>query len=133
MAAVFSITGISTLFSGRSYTIIFMASALELAKIVVATFLALHWKNLTWIIRTYFVLAVVVLMLITSAGIFGYLSDAYQGTKSNYEEVDNIIKLNNIKKNFYEKKIKTNEERIDILNRSIDSYRVQRDSLNRTI
>ena len=99
MAATFSITGISALFSGSHLTVAFMMGVLEFGKIVVASFLARFWEDLSKVFKTYFSISIIILVLITSAGIFGYLSDAYQKTKGNYDVISNDIQL-------YDKKIK---------------------------
>lgn len=76
-AAYFSIVGLMTIFSGAALSIAFMASVLEFGKIVSAAWLHYEWERINYLVRTYFTIAVVVLMLITSMGIFGYLSKAH--------------------------------------------------------
>jgi cell division protein FtsL len=77
-AAFFSIKGLIVLFSGSALAIGVMASSLEIGKLVAASFLHAQWKRLSWILKTYLCLAVFVLMCITSLGIFGFLTGAYQ-------------------------------------------------------
>jgi len=76
-AAYFSIVGLMTIFSGAALSIAFMASVLEFGKIVSAAWLHYEWDRINNLVRAYFTTAVVVLMLITSMGIFGYLSKAH--------------------------------------------------------
>lgn len=76
-AAYFSIVGLMTIFSGAAISIAFMATVLEFGKIVSAAWLHYEWDRINNLVRTYFTVAVVVLMLITSMGIFGYLSKAH--------------------------------------------------------
>lgn len=76
-AAYFSIIGLMTIFSGAALSIAFMASVLEFGKIVSAAWLHYEWDRINNLIRAYFTTAVLVLMLITSMGIFGYLSKAH--------------------------------------------------------
>jgi hypothetical protein len=76
-AAVFSVTGISKLFAGAALSAAVMASALELGKIVSISFLYQYWDKISKGLKAYLVLSSMVLMLITSAGIYGYLSSAY--------------------------------------------------------
>jgi hypothetical protein len=76
-AAYFSIVGLMTIFSGAALSIAFMASVLEFGKIVSAAWLHYEWDRINNLVRTYFTTAVIVLMLITSMGIFGYLSKAH--------------------------------------------------------
>jgi hypothetical protein len=77
VAAYFSIAGLVAIFSGAAMSVIIMASALELGKLISAIWLHLEWKRVTIAIKVYLSSAVVVLMLITSIGIFGYLSKAH--------------------------------------------------------
>lgn len=76
-AAVFSVTGIAKLFAGAALSAGIMASALELGKIVGISFLYQYWKNIPKLLKYYLSVASVILMIITSAGIYGYLSSAY--------------------------------------------------------
>jgi len=82
VGATFSISGLAKLFSGAPIAVMVMAGALEFAKLVSASFLHQNWKRLHPIMRAYLCLAVTILMSITSLGIFGYLSYAYQHTSS---------------------------------------------------
>jgi hypothetical protein len=85
IGAVFSIAGLTHLFSGATYSIILMASALEFAKLVTAGFLYRYWGHVGRVMRYYLSCAVVALSLITSLGIFGYLSNAYQKSSMNFK------------------------------------------------
>lgn len=76
-AAVFSVSGIAKLFAGASLSAAIMASALELGKIVSISFLYQYWKDIPRTLKYYLSASATVLMLITSAGIYGYLSSAY--------------------------------------------------------
>lgn len=101
MAATFSVTGIATLFSGYFLAVAFMMGALEFAKIVVASFLARYWTAVSRVLRGYFIASLVILILITSGGIFGYLSDAYQQTKGDYSIVEKQTSILESKKNMF--------------------------------
>jgi len=85
-AAFYSVFGLSKLFAGASTQVIIMASSLEFAKLVVASLLYQYWDSINKVLRMYLSISVGVLMLITSGGIYGYLSGAYQETanESNY-------------------------------------------------
>jgi hypothetical protein len=76
-AAVFSVTGIAKLFAGAAITVAIMASALELGKIVSISFLYQYWGEIPKALKYYLTTASFILMIITSAGIYGYLSSAY--------------------------------------------------------
>jgi len=77
-AAFFSIKGLIVLFSGSALAIGIMASSLEIGKLVAASFLHAHWSRINYLLKTYLCMAVFVLMCITSLGIFGFLTGAYQ-------------------------------------------------------
>ena len=85
-AGFFSVFGLSKLFSGATLSVILMASSLELGKFVSAAFIYRYWKQINWLQKFYMTTAVVVLVGITSAGIFGYLSNAYQGATIEFEK-----------------------------------------------
>lgn len=81
-AAIFSVTGIAKLFAGAALSAAIMASALELGKIVSISFLYQYWKIIPKFLKRYLTVASIVLMLITSAGIYGYLTSAYAAVSS---------------------------------------------------
>jgi len=85
-AGFFSVFGLSKLFAGAALSVIIMAGSLELGKLVTAAFIYRYWKQINWLQKSYMTLAVVVLIGITSAGIFGYLSNAYQGATIAFEK-----------------------------------------------
>jgi len=77
VAAFYSVVGLAAIFSGSSVAVILMGSFLEVAKITTAAWLHKHWKQLPLLLKSYLTIAVVVLMFITSIGIFGFLSKAH--------------------------------------------------------
>ena len=79
-AAFYSVSGLSKLFAGATMEVIIMAGSLEVAKLVIASLLYKYWDTLNKALRTYLTVATVVLVLITSMGIYGFLSAAYQDT-----------------------------------------------------
>jgi hypothetical protein len=101
-AAFYSVTGLSMLFAGASFAVLIMASSLEVAKLVIASLLYQYWGKLNKILRTYLTVAACVLVLITSAGIYGFLSSAYQSTATKSEIVDKQIAALETKKHLYE-------------------------------
>ena len=76
VAAWFSVIGLATIFSGSYWPVIIMGGVLEVGKLVTAAFIHLNWKSLGYAMRGYLSAAVLVLMLITSLGIFGFLAKA---------------------------------------------------------
>ena len=85
-AAFFSVFGLSKLFAGATTSVIVMASSLELAKLVTAAYLYRYWAHINNFMKTYLLVGVITLILITSAGIFGFLSNAYQGATIEFEK-----------------------------------------------
>jgi hypothetical protein len=84
-AAFFSIVGLSKLFAGAAVAVIVMASTLEASKLVIASFLYRFWATVNKTLRFYLLIAITIIALITSIGIYGFLSGAYQTTKSKYD------------------------------------------------
>ena len=92
MAAFFSVTGIGMLFSGSFLAVCLMAASLEVGKLVTASFLYRYWKVVNWLQKTYMTIATIVLIGITSMGIFGFLSNSYMGATQEFDGM--ITKLN---------------------------------------
>ena len=90
-AGFFSVFGLSKLFAGAAFSVIIMAGSLEFGKLVTAAFLYRYWDKINLFQKTYLMTAVVTLVLITSAGIFGYLSNAYQGATVTFEKQSNQL------------------------------------------
>lgn len=101
-AAVYSVTGLSMLFAGASTAVMIMAASLEVAKLVIASLLYQYWNKLNKVLRIYLTIAATVLILITSAGIYGYLSSAYQKTADQTSIVDSRVASLETKKKLYE-------------------------------
>ena len=85
-AAFYSVFGLSKLFSGAAIAVVIMAGSLEFAKLVTASFLYRYWDDINRFMKTYLIIGVVTLVIITSAGIFGFLSNAYQGATVVFEK-----------------------------------------------
>jgi len=83
-AAFFSVSGLSKLFAGASLSVILMASSLEAAKLITAGYLYNYWEKINKAFRIYLSIGVVVLILITSLGIYGFLTAAFQDTFNIY-------------------------------------------------
>jgi len=90
-AAYFSVTGLGVLFAGASISVMVMAGSLELAKLVAATYLKQEWDSLKGFNKWYLTISVGTLMLITSAGIFGYLSNAFQQQNLGLQKIERDI------------------------------------------
>lgn len=98
----YSVFGISKLFSGGSWSIVGMAAMLEFSKLVVITFLHDHFKSLKMSFKIYLTTAASVLMVITSIGVYGYLTNSYQETAKHIYETQNKITLLDKKKEIFE-------------------------------
>jgi len=92
-AAFYSVSGLSKLFAGASLQVIIMAGSLEVAKLVIASLLYQYWDKLNKVLRVYLTIATTVLILITSMGIYGFLSAAYQETANKAGNVDAQVAL----------------------------------------
>jgi hypothetical protein len=90
-AAFFSVTGLGVLFSGASTAVMVMAGSLEFAKLVAATYLKQTWDEIKGFNKWYLTISVGILMMITSAGIFGYLSNAFQAQSLQLQQVDREV------------------------------------------
>jgi preprotein translocase subunit SecF len=111
-AAFFSVTGLGVLFSGAATSVMVMAGSLEFAKLVAATYLKQQWDEIKGFNKWYLTSAVGLLMLITSAGIFGYLSNAFQAQSLQLQQVDREILV-------YTTKIEQNTTQINQLNQQL--------------
>ena len=114
-SAFFSVTGLGLLFHGASTSVIVMASSLEIAKLVTAAYLKQKWDELARLLKTYLSFAVIILMFITSLGIYGYLSDAFQQQNIQLQKVDREISLLDNKIKINEREINRYEEKINNL------------------
>jgi hypothetical protein len=112
-AAFFSIAGLAKLFAGAATAVMVMASALELSKLIIASFLYQYWNMIAKSLKAYLVIATVIIMSITSIGIYGFLSAAYQDTKNAYDLSATYSDSLNAKKAFYETYVITYQKQID--------------------
>ena len=92
-AAFYSVFGLSKLFAGASTQVIIMAGSLEFAKLVVASLLYQYWDTINKALRTYLSIACFILIIITSGGIYGFLSGAYQDTATKSELLDKSLAI----------------------------------------
>lgn len=114
-AAFYSVTGLSKLFAGASTEVLIMASSLEISKLVIASLLYQYWSKLNNFLKTYLSLACFILILITSAGIYGFLSSAYQETAALAGNIDAQVALVETKRdNIKEQLAVYNEEKNNV-------------------
>ena len=129
-AAFFSVFGLSKLFAGAELSVIIMASSLEFGKLVAASFLYRYWDRINLLQKFYMTFATVILIIITSAGIFGFLSNAYQGATVEFEkESTNLIFKEDRLKQLQEDKIYLKEELDQAIADLPDNYRTARRKL----
>ena len=102
-AAYYSVTGLSKLFAGAAFAVMIMAGSLEVAKLVIATLLHRYWTTMNKVLRLYLTLATIILIGITSAGIYGFLSSAYQETATKAGVQDKQVELLETRKESYQK------------------------------
>jgi len=112
-AALFSVTGIGTLFAGAAASAMVMASALELGKLVGISFLYRYWSEIPKALKSYMSVASVVLILITSAGIYGYLSSAYAKVAAEPLKMNADIQIYNSQATTLDEEIKRKTARLD--------------------
>ena len=131
-AAFYSVTGLSKLFAGASFQVMVMAGSLEVAKLVIASLLYQYWGQLNKILRTYLSVATVILVIITSVGIYGFLSAAYQETATKTGIVDKEVELLELRKNrfaesrdYYYQEKKSLDEGINQLRKGLSNNVIQ--------
>jgi len=109
-AVFYSVYGLSQLFAGASTAVIIMASSLEFAKLVTASLLYQYWQELNRLLRLYLTIACITLMLITSGGIYGFLSGAYQSTATKSKLMDKHTLMLQTKQNRFQEQLKGEKE-----------------------
>ena len=120
-AAFYSVSGLSKLFAGASLEVIIMAGSLEVAKLVIASLLYQYWNTINKLLRAYLSLAAVVLVLITSMGIYGFLSAAYQETYQKLVVNENQIEFLENKAKFYEDDVTRYDEELERISGNIST------------
>ena len=119
-AAFYSVSGLSKLFAGATFEVIIMAGSLEVAKLVIASLLYQYWDKLNKLLRAYLTLAAVILVLITSMGIYGFLSAAYQETYTKLSIKENQVKFLEQKKDFYQSDVTRYDEELERISSNIN-------------
>lgn len=122
IAAYFSIAGLMAIFSGAAMAVAVMAGSLEVGKLVTASWLYRNWKQTGYFLKSYLTIAVLVLMLITSMGIFGYLSKAHLQQSTISGDVEAKVAI-------LDEKIKTEKDNIDTNRKALQQMDAQVDQL----
>jgi hypothetical protein len=120
-AAFYSVSGLSKLFAGASLEVIIMAGSLEFAKLVTASLLYQYWDTINKTLRTYLTIATIILVLITSMGIYGFLSAAYQETYTKLTAVENEKKFIQQKIDFYDADVTRYDEELKRISSNIST------------
>ncbi len=120
-AAFYSVSGLSKLFAGASLEVIIMAGSLEFAKLVTASLLYQYWDTINKTLRTYLSIATIILVLITSMGIYGFLSAAYQETYSKLSAVENQKGFIQQKIDFYQNDVTRYDTEIERISSNIST------------
>jgi hypothetical protein len=118
-AAYYSVSGLSKLFAGAAFAVIIMAGSLEVAKLVIASLLYQYRKTLPKGLKYYLSVACFVLILITSMGIYGFLSSAYQETASKSGTIDSKIALIETKR--------------DNIKEQLNVFTAEKESINKSV
>jgi hypothetical protein len=122
VSAYYSITGLTAIFTGAFWSIVIMGGALELGKITATVWLHKYWNRAGWQFKTYLVPAIVILMLITSMGTFGYLSAAHLSQSTANEDISSQVSL-------LDEKIKTEQDNIATSKQALKQMDAQVDQL----
>jgi len=118
-AAYYSVFGLSSLFAGAKFEVIIMASTLEFSKLIVASYLHNNWNKINTLLKSYLTVGVLILMLITSVGIYGFLTSAYQKTADQLGVLDKQTEVVELKKNRFQE--------------SLDAYQLEKEQLTESI
>ena len=120
-AAFYSVYGLSKLFAGAQLEVIIMAGSLEFAKLVTASLLYQYWDTINKWLRTYLTIAAITLVLITSMGIYGFLSAAYQETYQQLVVQQNQIEFLDNKAKFYEEDLTRYDQELERISNNIST------------
>ena len=131
VAAYFSVYGIATLYAGAFISVLVMAGALEVGKLVATSFLYRYWHKTNILLKTYILIAIMTLMGITSMGIFGFLTSAYQTSLIEFSQAETQQNFLVSQKAILEKELASLTMRVDTLNQSRLSQEQRLPSMSR--
>ena len=118
-AAFYSVSGLSKLFAGASFAVMIMAGSLEAAKLVIASLLHQYWTTINKILRAYLTISVVILILITSMGIYGFLTSGYQETYQGLAVAENKVAFLEEKAKFYQDDVTRYDKELERISENI--------------
>lgn len=122
ISAWFSISGIQTVFSGAVVAATLMGASLEISKITATLWLRSWWNKSIGPLKTYFVISVIILILISSIGIYAFLADAFTGQRAETAEIENRISRLEQRIETEQSRIQSSERALDQLDDAIDEY-----------
>jgi len=122
-SAFYSVSGLSKLFAGAAFAVIIMAASLEVAKIVIASLLYQYRKTIPRFLKYYLTISCFILVLITSMGIYGFLSAAYQETAAKSGNIDSQISLIETKRNNISEQLAVYHDEKSSINRAVSNLR----------
>jgi chromosome segregation ATPase len=100
-AVFYSVTGLGKMFAGASTNVMIMVGSLEIAKLVLASLVYQYWSKIGLLLKFYYIIAVLILMMITSGGIYGFLSSAYSETSNKIEKIDREVDALGVRRNVF--------------------------------
>jgi len=112
-AAFYSVSGIGKMFAGAALQVMILAGSLEFAKLVTASLLYQYWNDLNKALKGYLLVATIILIIITSAGIYGFLSSAYQETAFKLQNQDKTLSMMDKNQGIVQKEIENYERQIE--------------------
>lgn len=118
-AAYYSVFGLSKLFSSQATAIIILASTLEISKLISASYLHRYWAQITVMMRAYLTTAVIILMMITSLGIYGFLVSSYQDTAYRLQNLETVVANHATKKNRFQTQLNATTREKQVVDKNV--------------
>jgi hypothetical protein len=128
-AAFYSVYGLGKMFAGATLEVMILAGSLEFAKLVTASLLYQYWKALNKVLKVYLLIATLVLIGVTSAGIYGFLSSAYQETAFKLENQGQVVSLLDQEKTVVEGELRTYQSQLEQKNNRVTQLTTVRTGL----
>ena len=118
-AAYYSVFGLSKLFSSQATAIIILASTLEISKLISASYLHQYWSQITVMMRAYLTTAVIILMMITSLGIYGFLVSSYQDTAYRLQNLETVVANHETKKKRFQTQLNATTREKQVVDKNV--------------
>ena len=111
--------GLSKLFSSQATAVIILASTLEISKLISASYLHRYWSQITIMLRVYLTTAVIILMMITSLGIYGFLVSSYQDTAYRLQNLETVVANHETKKNRFQTQLNATTREKQVVDKNV--------------